>query len=362
MPRILFIAAHRPNRSPSQRYRFEQYLNYLRQNGFEYDFSYIITAFDDKYFYSPGNILLKTFIFLKGLLKRFRDVLRAGNYDLIFIQREAFMTGSTFFEKRLKKSGAKVVFDFDDAIWHLDVSAGNKKFEWLKNPGKTADIIDHADLILAGNNYLADYAKHHNENIKIIPTTIDTDFHIPKWELRKKENCITIGWCGSHTTIKHFEAYVPVLKIIKQKYGEKIKFKVVGDPLYQNNELNIKGVAWSHHTEVDHINEFDIGIMPLPDNEWTKGKCGLKGLSYMACEVVPVMSSVGVNTEIIQHGANGFLADNNEQWVDAISKLIGSEELRQKMGKAARQTVIDKYSVLSQRDNYVKYLNELIGK
>ena len=101
--------------------------------------------------------------------------------------------------------------------------------------------------------------------------------------------------------------------------------------------------------------------MPLPDDEWAKGKCGLKGLSYMACEIPTIMSPVGVNTQIIEHGANGFLASTTQEWVDCISKLIESPELREKMGKAARQTVVEKYSVLSQQENYLKAFTEVLA-
>src|SRR5262245_21081348 len=179
MSKVLIVAAHRPDRSPSQRFRFEQYLPFLREHGFDFDFSYLISEQDDRIFYRPGHLLTKGYIFLKSYLKRLEDVWRSGRYDIVFIQREAFMTGSVFFEKLFHRYGAKVVFDFDDAIWKLDVSEGNRSFHWLKNPGKTARIIALSDLVIAGNRYLADYARHHNDNVVIIPSTIDTDEFVP---------------------------------------------------------------------------------------------------------------------------------------------------------------------------------------
>ena len=137
---------------------------------------------------------------------------------------------------------------------------------------------------------------------------------------------------------------------------------MVSDGVYTNDEIDIKGIAWSSETEVQSINSFSIGIMPLPNDEWAKGKCGLKGLSYMACEIPTIMSPVGVNTEIIKHGENGFLASSTEEWVEYLSKLIESEELRNKMGKAARETVLKEYSVLSQQENYLKAFEEVLSK
>lgn len=356
MPRVLFIASHRPNRSPSQRYRFEQYFRFLEHNGFRCELSHIISEADDRYFYSPGNFLRKLWILIKSFYIRFKDVRRYRDYDIVFVQREAIMVGITWFERRIRKSGAKYIFDFDDSIWVMDTSEGNKKYEWLKDPEKTARNIRHADLVIAGNTYLADYARHYNGHVMVIPTTIDTDVHRP---LPVQKDKVVIGWSGSLTTIKHFEYAVEFLKVIKKKYPE-VEICVISDDVYTNPELEVKGVKWCAEKEVETINSFSIGIMPLPNDEWAKGKCGLKGLSYMACEVPTVMSPVGVNMEIIQHGANGFLASTTEEWFYCLSQLIESATLRQQMGKAARETVIAKYSVRSQQENYLKAFRSVL--
>ncbi len=359
--KILFIAAHRPDRSPSQRFRFEQYLGYLQQNGFDYDFSWLISERDDKRFYAPGNLRTKMLILLKSWWKRRKDAWRAADYDIIFVQREAFMTGSTRFEKKFAKSGAKLVFDFDDAIWNLDTSEANKKFEWLKNPGKTAEIISMSHLVIAGNEYLASYARRHNKNVVIVPTTIDmSEYTRETWdEERGTGNGVCIGWSGSLTTIKHFEFAVPFLREIKKKYGEKVSIKVIGDSTYVNEELGVKALGWKKEDEVKELSTFDIGIMPLPDDEWAKGKCGLKGLQYMALGIPTIMSPVGVNTEIIRDGENGMLAVETSEWVQKLELLINSRELRNSMGEMARETVKNKYSVDTWKENYVKLLTTL---
>ncbi len=361
MPRILFIAAHRPDRSPSQRFRFEQYLDFLRSSGYDCDFSWLLDEADDKLFYRPGHYWQKLDLLRRTWRKRRNDVRKAGAYDIIFVQREAFMTGSTRFEKAFKASGAKLVFDFDDAIWNLDISEANKKFSFLKNPAKTSKIIEMADLVIAGNAYLADYARPYNSQIKIIPTTIDTESYrrIPR---TADPDRFTIGWSGSLTTIKHFEYALPFLKILREKYGERMQVKVIGDPDYSNEALGIRGIGWNKHSELEELSSFDIGIMPLPDDEWTKGKCGLKGLQYMALEIPTVMSPVGVNSDIITQGKDGFLTRETGEWVEYITRLIENPELRERMGKAARQTVIERYSVLSQQEVYLQSFNTLLNR
>jgi len=134
---------------------------------------------------------------------------------------------------------------------------------------------------------------------------------------------------------------------------------VIGDGRYRQPELGIQGVDWAAATEVRDLSEFDIGVMPLPDDEWARGKCGLKGLQYMALEIPTVMSPVGVNTEIIEDGRNGFLAAREDEWVEKLANLIESAGLRRELGQAARRTVEERYSVHSQRDRYVALLGRL---
>ena len=356
MPKILFLTVHRPDRSPSQRFRFEQYLPYLEENGFECSHFFLLDDKADNTFYSHGKIISKLVLALKSAHKLFKLSREANNYDFIFVQRECFMLGTSYFEKRFSRSKAKLIYDFDDSIWLLDVSNANKAFAFLKDPDKTSKLIALSDTVVTGNAYLAEYAKQFNQNIKIIPTTVNTDQYYKK---TNNEDKICVGWSGSLTTIKHFETAIPVLKKIKRKYGDRVIIKVMGDENYSNAELGIKGIKWSSKTELDVLSTFDIGIMPLPNDEWAKGKCGLKGLQYMALEIPTIMSPVGVNSEIIQNGVNGFLATTDDDYVNAISVLIEDEILRKRIGAEGRRTVVEKFSVKALQQKYLEYYNEL---
>lgn len=360
MKKVLVIASHRPDRNPGQRFRFEQYFDYLRQHGYDCHLSYIINADDDKVLYANGKYFHKALLGFKAAMKRVFDAWNGNNYDIIFIFREAFFTGSTVFERLFSRTRAKLIFDFDDAIWHFDVSEANRKLGFLKNPGKTAQIISRVDLVFAGNRYLADFAKHYNEHVVIIPTTIDTDQYVPGPFNGGDEICI--GWSGSITTIRHFQIVVPALKRIRSKYGPRVRFKVVGDGAFKNEELGIQGIAWNKADELTELRSMDIGIMPLPDDEWSRGKCGLKGLQYMALEIATVMSPVGVNSEIIRDGENGMLAGSENEWVEKLSLLIDDHSVRRRLGQAGRQTVIEGYSVHAQKNNYLRYFDSLTGK
>ncbi|MEY3399344.1 MAG: hypothetical protein RL220_1938 [Bacteroidota bacterium] len=352
MTRVLFIATHRPDRAPNQRFRFEQYLPYFAGHGIEAEVSYLLSAEEDRFFYAPGHHLRKARILMKHHRKRAMDLRRMDDFDVVFVVREALLTRSIWFEKSLKRHKAKFIYDFDDAIWLSDVSDANRRFSWMKNPAKTSKIISMADVVIAGNQYLGDYALEYNRNVHIIPTTIDTSIYSPVGKSGQNRK-VVIGWSGSITTIKHFEFAIPFLRRIKAEFGDAVEFRVIGDANYRNDELGIIGLPWKKDSELDDLSEFDIGIMPLPDDEWAKGKCGLKGLQYMALGIPAIMSPVGVNSEIIQHGVNGFLPSTEQEWFEAISGLINNPLARREMGTAARATVEERYSTRRWLQRYV---------
>jgi glycosyltransferase involved in cell wall biosynthesis len=359
MKKVLILCLHRPNRSPSQRFRFEEFLPYLEQNGYEFDFSYLLSEKDDKIFYRPGHAWQKAGIVIKSTWKRWVESLTARKYDLVYVQREAFMLGTSYFEKAISKK-TPLIFDFDDSVWMQNVSEANKKLNFLKDASKTSKLIQCATKVFAGNEYLADYARQYNKDVVIVPTTIDTDIY--KRTEVPATGKICIGWSGSFSTIQHFSLAIPALKRIKEKYGDKVWFKIIGDGNYYCEELQTAGLPWIAATEIEDLSAIDIGIMPLPDDEWAKGKCGLKGLQYMALSVPTLMSPVGVNKDIIQQGVNGFLPATEDEWVKYISLLVEDASLRKQVGDAGRKTVVEKYSSDAWKKSYVDYFNEAARK
>lgn len=357
--KVLIVCLHAPDRVPGQRFRFEQYLDYLKEQGVDCTYSNLLEEGDYRYFHGKKHYFRKLGLVIKGFFKRLKELKKIKSYDVVLIQREAFMLGTCYFERRYAKR-SKIIFDYDDAIWLDLVSGHNRKFRFLKDPDKTKKIIGLSRLVFAGNQFLADYAKQFNENVVIVPTTIDTDTYQPAYNSNKEAVCI--GWSGSFTTIAHFTTCLDALKIIKIKYGPRVYFKVIGDGRYVNEELDIKGQDWKKETEVKDLQEIDIGIMPLPDDEWSKGKCGLKGLQYMALAIPTIMSPVGVNKDIIADGVNGFLASTTDEWVSQLSRLIDSADLREEVGKKGRETVVEQFSVEANKQLYLKYLSGLSGK
>ena len=358
--RILFVSVHPPGRVPSQRFRFEQYVDFLREEGFETEFAPVMRQDEYDALYTEGRHLRKARIAARGLARRVLDAARASRYHVVVVQREAVQLGTALFERAFAASRAALVYDFDDAVWLAHTSEANRRLAWLKRPEKTAKIIELADMVFAGNDYLADYARGLNDAVRVVPTTIDTNTYLPA-PRQQRNSAVCIGWSGSLTTLPQFELVLPVLRRVKERFEAKVRFRVIGDAGYRDESLGIVGSAWRPETEVQDLAEFDVGLMPLPDDAWSRGKCGLKGLQYMALGIPPVMSPVGVNTKIVNDGDNGLLAGSPEEWLEKLSILVESGELRARLGRAARETVEREYSVEANKGRYLEYLTTVGG-
>lgn len=364
--RVLYLVHHRPGRSPGQRFRCEQYLGWLQANGYQVTFSNMLGEWDDRHFYAYGHYAAKALVVAKSALRRLRDVLRSRSYDAVFVYREAFMLGTTAFERAIRRRGVPLILDFDDSIWLNDTSQGNYRLRWMKRPRKTFDLCRLATQVIVGNAYLADAARRYCQRVEIFPTTIDTGYHRPAAGRSQAdatpERPVTIGWTGSRTTLKHLETLHPVLAQLRREYGQGVRFDVIADLPPREPVDGMRHIPWSADDEIARLAAFDIGVMPLPDNEWTRGKCGFKGLQYMAMGVATVMSPVGVNRDIIDHGRNGLLASTPDEWLQALRSLIGDAALRRRLGDEGRKTIEQRYSIEANKERYLRIFDSVTNR
>jgi glycosyltransferase involved in cell wall biosynthesis len=355
--KVLLICPYPIGKAPSQRFRFEQYLSFLEENGFEITAKPFIDLNTWDLLYKPGFFLQKTVGMLKSTMKRFLLLFSLKKYDFIFMHREAMQFGPPIIEfiicKILKK---KVLYDYDDAIWLKNHSDSNALLSFTKWYSKVNSICSWVDTIQCGNEYLASFAKKHNSKVFIIPTSIDTISKHNKIIDYERET-ISIGWTGSHSTMHYLDFIVPVIKELESKYA--INFIVISD---RNPEYDLKSLhyyKWNKDTEIEDLALIDIGIMPLKQNEWSEGKCAFKGLQYMSLGISTVMSPVGMNNQLINNGENGYLAESIQDWLDALTKLIENRELRRKIGLAGNQTVLKYYSVEALKNSYLEIFNQI---
>lgn len=331
--------------SPGQRYRLEQWDPLLRERGVEITYA----PFEDEELhsvvYKPGQLGKKLQLVTRNLARRLSTISKARNYDLVYILREAALLGPPVFERLLYQQRVPFVFDFDDAIFVSYRSPSNGYLSYLKFASKTKTICRLASHVMVGNPYLADYARQVNNNVTVIPTTIDTEkYRVPP--RRNDSGPLVIGWTGSYSTVQHLDTLRGALKKLAET--ENFRLRVIGTPTYELSPVDVEAMPWRAATELDDLCAIDIGVMPLPDDNWSKGKCGLKALQFMALGIPTICSPVGVNTDIIQDNENGFLAATEAEWVDKLTRLLRSAELRRRLGDAGRATVEEKYSAAIQ--------------
>lgn len=343
--RVLALMPGLYDTSPGQRYRLEQWDPLLRARGVE--ITYAPFEDDDLHaiVYKPGRMGKKLQLVTRNLARRLSTVSKARKYDLIYILREAALLGPPIFERLIAQQRIPFVFDFDDAIFVSYRSPSNGYLSYLKFASKTKTICRLASHVMVGNPYLAEYARQVNDNVTVIPTTIDTE----KYQVRPPktdDGPLTIGWTGSFSTVQHLDTLRGALKKLAET--ENFRLRVIGTPTYELSPVNVEAMPWRAATELEDLCKIDIGVMPLPDDNWSKGKCGLKALQFMALGIPTICSPVGVNTDIIQDDENGFLAGTEAEWVDKLSRLLRSAELRRRLGDAGRATVEQKYSAAIQ--------------
>jgi glycosyltransferase involved in cell wall biosynthesis len=342
--RVLALVPSIHDISPGQRYRIEQWQGGLAQSGVEITFA----AFEDKnlrnVLYTRGRWLEKGIGISKAFVRRLSTVRKLKSYDLVYVFREAALFGPPIFERMVQRSKVPLVFDFDDAIFVRYRSPANGWLSLLKAPGKTGTICKLASHVIVGNNYLAEYARTFNKNVTVVPTTIDTD----TYRVRSVRETATpvIGWTGSYSTVQHLELLRNVLSELAE--SERFRLRVIGPSSYSLEGVEVEVVPWRSQTEAQDLAEADIGVMPLPDDPWSRGKCGCKALQYMGLGIPAVCSPVGMNTELISDGGNGFLANSAEEWKNKLTLLLRSPQLRRKLGMAGRKTVEDRFSAASQ--------------
>ncbi|MNK33132.1 Glycosyl transferases group 1 [compost metagenome] len=352
MNTIHIIAPYPKGEAPSQRFRFEQYLEFLEEHHFEIHYHSFHTQKSWKRLYQKGKFIQKFLDLNYNFLRRWILLFRLIGAKHIFMHREMAHLGPPVFEWLLVKVlRKKYIYDFDDAIWIPNYSAVNARFQKLKCYWKVRLLIKWAAKVSAGNDFLANYARQFNQQVEVIPTTIDTkNQHTASANQETKP--VVIGWTGTHSTMHYLDFVVPILRKLEQEF--EFRFKVISNkkPVYELQSLVYQD--WNAEKEMEDLAEIQIGIMPLVLDAWSEGKCGFKALQYMALGMSGIVSPVGVNTRIIQHTENGLIAETPEEWENAIRLLLTDETLRKELGRHATLSIQQKWSVDAWKENYLK--------
>jgi glycosyltransferase involved in cell wall biosynthesis len=353
---ILFLTRY-DRKAASSRYRFIQYIPYLEKEGFS---CVISPLFDESYFNKYLNFQRKKkFDLFKYLINRIIVLFTTHKFKLVVLEKELIPYAPALLERILNIVGIPYVVDYDDAIFH--------QYDCHPNPivrailrKKISVVMRNARLVIAGNPYLANYAQEAGaKQVEVIPTVIDITKY-PQERIIKKHNIFTIVWIGSPSTYQHIEMILPILTKFSADHNSKVL--LIGPGERKINEAGIKVQSWSETSEVVDLQAAHVGIMPLPDTPWTRGKCGFKLIQYMASSLPVIASPVGVNTTIVEHGKNGYLASTNDEWITYFKLLRKNLDKCKQIGLFGRNKVKHNYCIQVTAPRFIELLLQIINK
>lgn len=350
--RILLLSRY-GSLGASSRVRSILYLSYCKKNGINVD---IEPLFSDEYLTALYSRKSRWRMVLSGYFHRFMVLLTVRKYNLIWLEKEIFPFLPASFERFLNLLGIPYVVDYDDAWFHrYDQHPG--RFIRLVFAHKIDAVMRHAALVVAGNEYIADHANAAGaRQVEIVPTVVDLE----QYKVGRLQNIapLTVGWIGSPATTHYLLELASVFESLKLEFD--IRFVAIGANVEELKGLPVEVWPWSEDTEVQSIQACDIGIMPLVDSSWERGKCGYKLIQFMACGLPVVASPVGVNKQIVEHGVNGFLAKDLQEWKQVLRQLLNDHELRKSMGRHGRERVEAWYSLQIQSPRVEAFMSEVL--
>lgn len=362
--RLLVLAPH-PDAAAATRFRLTAYFDALRLRGVDPVLRPFVPARFAASFARGGTARVGAII-ASAIASRVVDAAWSGPWDAVLVQREASMIGGAWAEKILTDlRRVPLIFDLDDAVW-LDQPASRhpRLARALRSPEKTNELLSRARLTIAGSNYLASYCEQRSHEVKVLRTVVSRRAWAPlpgrlDGGLATQGTVPTIGWVGTPSTGTHLDLVIPALEALRDR-GVRFRVLLVG----ASRTLPIEGVEieyreWSRDREVEDFRGIDIGIAPIVDDAWSRGKSGFKAIQYMTVGVPFVTSSVGGATEFVVHGDNGLLASSTEEWTLAIERLLTDRGLRASLARSGRKLVEESLSIEAQQDRFADAISAI---
>jgi glycosyltransferase involved in cell wall biosynthesis len=357
--RLVVLCPHPLDRAPGQRLKFEKYYASWERAGYQVDVRSFWSHWAWQYLYAPGHIGRKAVSVAAGFARRLMDLRAALRADVVYLFLEAAPLGPPLLERRIRRRGVPMVYDIDDLVHLPHSSSSNRFMSRLRSSDKVLELMGQADHVVVGTEYLRQFALQHNPRVTYIPPTID----LAKYHARPHRahtDGVVVGWSGSHSTAPYLHLLDSVL--LELQRTENIRIKVIGDGNFAIDGAAVDAQPWRLESEVEDLSQIDIGVYPLPDEEWVLGKGGGKALQYMALGIPTVAQRIGSNLEIIDHGGNGLLASTRDEWLEHLRRLIRNPDLRARLGEGGRRTVEERYSVTVTEPRYLGILEEVTEK
>ncbi|MFQ5707895.1 MAG: glycosyltransferase family 4 protein [bacterium] len=354
--KVLFFLVF-PEINAGSRYRVYKYLSYLEKENIEYAVCPPMSNGLFQYLYQTKNPIKKALFYLITYLVRVRDLAKVKSYDLIFIHQGLCYFGPPVLEYFIARLNKNIILDIDDAHFAkpLFATGFGARFH---DRNRIAKLCKLSSQVIVSVDYIKQYVEKHNTNVVVIPTSVDLARYVLKDYKRESNRSLVIGWAGTASGLVYLRNLEKVLEQLSQRYDFHLKI-ICTDTIPLRN-VKVTHCQWSLENEIRDLQSLDIGIMPLPDSEFEKGKGGFKLIQYMGVGVPVVCSPVGVNSEIVQDGINGFLAETENEWLEKLSLLLENEEIREKVGKKGRESIQDKFTIEGNAAKFVQVIKNSV--
>lgn len=355
MRKVLVLCPYPERRAPSQRLKYEQYFEYLRAHGYQIVVSPFMTEAMWRVVYRRGRRIEKILWTLFGYLRRMVDLCRTPFYDGLYVHLWVTPFGPGLAERLFRRLAPRMIYDIDDLVYQLAENSRNQGVTRFKSAEKYYTLMRSADHVITCTPYLDKIVRQYNPSTTDISSTINTRAYRRRPSNNRK---LVLGWSGSFSTSPYLKSLHRVLLELRERLD--FKLLVIGDPEFELAGLEVEALPWREASEVEDLSRIDIGLYPLPDEEWVYGKSGLKALQYMALGIPTVASAIGTNFRVIEDGVSGFLV-KEDQWVKRLSELAADPALRARVGAAGRERVERFFSVQANQDTYLEIFQRVYG-
>jgi len=356
MVRVSAFAPY-PSPAPSTYFRLEQFVGPLAARGVELEILPFVGPDRYETLYSIDR-WQRARVLRDGWRRRAGTIERGALAPIVLVQRELAPLGAHALLARLIEANRALVFDFDDAVY-LPSPGGERLLRWVKHPERdTAALCRAADAVWSGNTELDRFAQRQGSSAtKVVPTVVDTDLYRPREGT--PAGLPVIGWVGSHTSLPYLESLYPALSALKRRVGFRLRVVCNQPPAAPPADLDLDFEAWRPERRVAAVQGFDIGVYPVVDDAWARGKCGLKAIEYGACGIPVVCPPVGVLSEVVTDEVTGLHVREEQDWVRHLERLLRDTAIRRRFGRAGRERVERGYSVHSVVDRMATDLKVL---
>jgi L-malate glycosyltransferase len=354
--KILVICPFPQGVAAGQRLKYEQYFDHWQAHGYDIQISSFMSMSMWRIAYEPGHFWAKIFGTLRGYVQRVLDIFSVPHADVVYVFMWVTPFGGPFFERIYRRLAKRMIYDIEDNLLMEVGNDVNPITRWLKSRTKPEYLIQRADHVISSSPFLNDTCMklNHAKSCSYISSSVDTDRFVPSNSYNNQQK-ITIGWTGTFSSKPYLELLENVFRKLKTRCD--FRLRVIGNFQYEFPGIDLEVIQWTKENEVQDLQGVDIGVYPLPQDDWVLGKSGLKAIQYMAFGLPTVATNVGTTPKIIQHMRNGCLVRTEDEWVDALVLLIENPSLRKSLGEAARQTVLRNYSIHAIQSNYLSVLD-----